>query len=132
MLGEMAPEPDFDLLAAGLRLDGGELRTSLEVLASKLEQALPAQTRVERRGGSLLRRGEQHVRELCVELAGSRFVLQATAGRVECSRDREVGGISIKRESLDPQAWVRAMTAELRAESQRSEQAREALARLLA
>jgi len=122
----------FDSFAAGLRFDGEELRTSVEVLASKLEGALPAHTRVERAREGLLRRGGQHVQAVLVELAGNRYVLRAGSDRVECYREREVGGISIKRVPLEPSAWVGALTDDLRAESERSAEAREALARLLA
>lgn len=127
----MAPELDFDLAAAGLRADGEDLRVSLEALASKLEQALPGRAHVERRGEGLLGRGPKHVRLLRVELGGMRYQLSVDGERVEGFREREVGGISIKREGLDPQAWVSALTEDLRVEAERSAQAREALARLL-
>ena len=35
---DMSAEDDFDLSAAGLRADGSDLRISIEVLASKLEE----------------------------------------------------------------------------------------------
>jgi hypothetical protein len=127
----MSIEETFDLAAAGLRADGADLAVSVEVLASKLEQALPGQARVERRGGGLLGRGEKHVRRVQVQLGCNRYQLSVEDDRVEGFREREVGGISIKREPLDPQAWVMALSADLRAEAQRSAQAREALARLL-
>ncbi len=126
----MPAEDDFDLSAAGLRADGSDLRISLEVLASKLESSLPAQTRVERRGGGLLGRGEKRVRALRVNLGGTSYEL--TAGeRVEGFRKREVGGIAIKRESLDPGEWVNALAADLREEAERSAEARLALERLM-
>ena len=125
------PEQDFDLAAAGLRADGGELRISLEALAHKLEESLPAQTRVERRGGGLLRRGDAEVRGLHVELGGARYELSVAGERVSCSRQLEVGGITIKREELDPASWIGALTGELREEAERSAEARDALAKLL-
>jgi hypothetical protein len=127
----MSEEEDFDLSAAGLRADGTDLRISVEVLASKLESSLPGRTRVERRGGGLLGRGEKRVRRLEVELGGCSYELMSSGERVECSRERRVGGISIKREPLDPDAWVAALTAELQEEAQRSGQAREALEKLV-
>jgi hypothetical protein len=127
----MPPAQDFDLSAAGLRADGGDLRVSLEALASKLEESLPGRAHVERRGGGLLGRGAKRVRLVKVELDGRRYQLTLAGERVEGFREREVGGISIKREPLDPQAWVQALTADLRAEAERSAQAREALERLL-
>jgi hypothetical protein len=127
----MAGEGDFDLVAAGLRADGGELRVSVEVLASKLEQALPSLTRVRRTGGGLLGRRERRVCELRVDLGDTNYTLTVDGERVQGLRVREVGGVAIKRESLDPAVWVSALTDELRAQAQRSAQAREALASLL-
>jgi hypothetical protein len=122
---------DFDLAAAGLRADGGDLRISLETLAHKLEESLPAQTRVERRRRGVFHRGDGRVRELRVELGGNSYQLAVAGERVECSRELHVGGIAIKREPLEPGAWVSALTGELRAEAERSAGARAALSRLL-
>jgi hypothetical protein len=127
----MPTEQDFDLSAAGLRADGTDLRISLEVLAEKLEQTLPGHAHVERRGGGLLGRGPKRVREVRVELGGCCYQLTVAGDRVEGSRERQVGGISIKREPLDPDQWVAALTADLQAEAERSAEARAALERLL-
>jgi hypothetical protein len=126
----MPAEDDFDLSAAGLRADGSDLRISVELLASKLESTLPAQTRVERRGGGLLGRGEKRVRELQVNLGGTSYEL-TVKDRVEGFRKREVGGIAIRREALDPGDWVQALATDLREEAERSAQARAALATLM-
>src|ERR1700727_602487 len=101
----MPPEQDFDLSAAGLRADGEDLRVSLEVLASKLESSLPGRVHVERRGGGLLGRGAKHVRLVKVELGEMRYQLVLEGDRTTGFRERQVGGISIKREPLDPQDW---------------------------
>jgi hypothetical protein len=122
---------DFDLSAAGLRADGDDLRMSVEVLAGKLEETLPAMTRVQRRGGGLLGRGPKRVSELRVQVGDTRFQLAVRDARLECSREKEVGGISIKREPLDPAAWMGALTDELRSEAERSADARQALSKLL-
>jgi hypothetical protein len=127
----VSSEETFDLAAAGLRADGTDLRISVEALASKLEQALPGQAQVERHGGGLLGRGEKHVRRVQVKLGANRYQLSVADGRVEGFRECEVGGIAIKREPLDPQAWVVALSEDLRAEAQRSAEARMALDRLL-
>jgi hypothetical protein len=124
-------EDTFDLAAAGLRGDGSDLAISIEVLAAKLEQALPGQARVERRGGGLLGRGDKRVRAVRVELGTAAYLLGVNGGRVEGFRERQVGGISIKREPLAPDEWIAALTADLRAEAQRSAHARAALEELL-
>jgi hypothetical protein len=121
----------FDLDAAGLRMDGADVAMSVEVLASKLEQALPGTARVERRGGGLLGRGEKRVRSVQVELGSCCYQLTVDGTRVEGFRERQSGGIAIKREALDADAWIAALTADLRAEAERSAQARVALEKLL-
>ena len=126
----MPSDETFDLSAAGLRADGTDLRISVEVLASKLESSLPGRTRVERRGGGLLGRGEKHVRQIQVELGsggGTTYQLTSEGDRVEGFRERKSGGIAIKREPLDPDAWIAALTEELQSEAQRSAEARAAL-----
>lgn len=127
----MSEEATFDLAAAGLRADGTDLRISVEVLASKLESSLPGRCHVERHGGGLLGRGEKRVRHLTIDLGGSTYELTVSDERIEGFRGREVGGISIKREPLTPDAWIAALTAELQSEAQRSSSARAALEGLL-
>jgi len=124
-------EDTFDLAAAGLRLDGADLASSVEALAAKLEQALPGQARVERRGGGLLGRGVKRVRFVRVELGTAAYLLGVDGARVEGFRERQVGGISIKREPLGADEWIAALTADLRAEAERSAHARAALEELL-
>jgi hypothetical protein len=127
----VSSEDTFDLAAAGLRTDGAELSLSVEALAAKLEQALPGLARVERRGGGLLGRGQKRVRQVLVELGSNHYQLAVDGDRVQGFRERQVGGVAIKRESLDPSAWIAALTEDLRAEAERSAQARSALERLL-
>jgi hypothetical protein len=129
--GAQSGEETFDLVAAGLRGDGADLVISIEVLATKLEQALPSQARVERRGGGLLGRGPKRVRAVRVELGTAAYLLGIESGRLEGFRERQVGGIAIKRESLHPDEWIAALTADLRAEAERSAHARTALETLL-
>jgi hypothetical protein len=128
----MESDPSFDLAASELRGDGQELAVSMEVLAAKLEQALPGRALVERRGGGLLGRGTKRVRSVEVALADCRYQLVFNKGRLEGTRMRQSGGIAIKRETLEPGAWLAALTDELREEAQRSTEARAALERLLA
>ena len=128
---DMSAEDDFDLSAAGLRADGSELRISVAVLASKLESSLPTRTRVERRGGGLLGRGEKQVRRVEVSLGETSYELIVEGDRVQGSRERKVGGIAIKREQLDPSQWVSELAAQLREEAERSAEARAALEKLV-
>jgi hypothetical protein len=127
----MRAEDDFDLTAAGLRADGSDLRISIEVLASKLEGSLPTRTRVERRGGGLLGRGEKHVRRIEVSLGETSYELTVEGDLMQGNRERKVGGIAIKREQLDAGRWVSELAAQLRDEAERSAEARAALEKLV-
>lgn len=126
-----ARSEDFDLNAALLRSDGEDLTTSVEVLASKLEQALPGRTKVTRSGGGLLGKGRKHVRELLVVLGDTSYRLDVDGPRIEGFRQREVGGVAIKKETLDAPTWVSELVEALRAEAERSADLRNALGLLL-
>ena len=127
----MSIDDSFDLAAAGLRGDGAELATSVEVLANKLEQALGERARVQRSGSGLLGRGEKHVRAIRVELGPNRYELTFDRKSLAGYRERQSGGIAIKRESLPAHEWIAALTDDLRAEAERSASSRAALESLL-
>jgi hypothetical protein len=121
----------FDLDAAGLRAGSADLATGIEVLAAKLEDALPAETAVRRRSRGLLSR-EKVVEEIEVALGEWRYSLRSAGGAtVEGNRAQAVRGVVIKREPLSLEAWVESLTAALREQAATSEQARTALDRLV-
>lgn len=126
----MDEDRGFDLDAAGLRAGSADLATGIEVLAAKLEDALPAATVVRRRSRSLFSR-EKVVEEIEVALGDWRYGLRMERGRVEASRQQTVRGVVIRREPLDLDSWLAAMAAELREQAATSEQARAALERLV-
>jgi hypothetical protein len=126
----VSDELGFDLDAAGLRADGADLASGIEVLAAKLEGALPSRTSVQRRARRLLSR-DKVVEAIEVRLGDWRYALRVDGGRVEAAREQEVRGVVIKREPLELGAWMAALTAELRAEAATSAEARAALDRLV-
>ncbi|MDX6645591.1 MAG: hypothetical protein QOK40_1318 [Miltoncostaeaceae bacterium] len=119
----------FDLLAASLRADAGDLGAQVEALAVKLEGALPGQCQVERAGGLLARR--KRVRRIVVDLGDERFQLDLDDGRIAPRRARIVRGIVLKTEELGLDGWIDALSAELAEQAQSSERARLAAQRLL-
>lgn len=123
-------EASFDLAAAGIRVDGAELAVTVEVLARKLELALPHATRVTRRAKRFLSK-EKVVEAIEVTLGERRYALQVRGREVDAARAQEVRGVVIKREPLALDAWVEALTGDLGEQAQTSASAREALARLL-
>jgi hypothetical protein len=121
--------PDFDLVAASLRADSGDLRAFVEALAAKLEGALPGRARVDRKGSLL--GGRKTVRRLEVDLGETRYELEHDGGAVACTRRSVVRGISLKSEALELDAWIDDLSRALVGEAERSGRGREALERLL-
>jgi hypothetical protein len=124
------PDLGFDLVASSLRADSRDLKTFVEVLARKLEAALPAETTVERRGGGLFSR-ERHVNRIQIALGDNRFDLAAEGARLETSCARAVRGIVLKNDQVSLDEWIDRLSAELAAHARNNEQARLALERLL-
>jgi hypothetical protein len=121
----------FELLAASLRADETDARAFLAALATKLEGALPAQTRVERARDGLFK-STTHVARITVELGGFRYMLSAgTRGGLEASRAKVVGGVVIKNERLGVETWIDALARDLAAYAASSAGARAALERLV-
>jgi hypothetical protein len=127
----MTDDASFDVDAAELRADGSELKSSVEVLARKLEEALPQSTSVERKSKRFLS-GDKVVRAIEVRLGEQRYSIAVRdRQRLDCAREQEVRGVVIKREPLDLDQWVDELTAALRQQAASNAQARDALERLL-
>jgi hypothetical protein len=126
----MDGEPSFDLDAAGLRADGPQLLTGVEVLAHKLELSLPRATTVQRRSKRMFSK-DKVVESIEVRLGTTRFGVQVDGDRVTADRQQEVRGVVIKREPLELADWVGALEAELRELAADSADARAALERLV-
>jgi hypothetical protein len=123
------PADPFDLDASTLRADGADVAVHLEVLASKLEGALPAETEVRRRAKGMLSR-EKVVEAIVVRLGDQHYKLRRER-TVTASREQAVRGVVIKREPLELDAWADALTAHLSELAAGSAAARAALERLV-
>lgn len=120
---------DLDLLAASLRADASDVDAFVESLAVKLEDAIPKGVSVDRRRTGL--RGPKLVRQIQVDLGDQRLDLLVRGGSLETRRAKLSGGIVLKNEQLDIDAWLAALGVALAAEARRSETTRQALERLL-
>jgi hypothetical protein len=120
---------DLDLLAASLRADSSDLSAFVESMAAKLEDAVPARVRVDRRRSGMF--GPKTVRSLSVDLDDRRLELRAERGAVQTRCARLSGGIVLKNEELETDAWLAMLSEALAAEAIRSEATRKALERLL-
>ena len=117
----------FDELAASLRADARDLGVFLEVLAAKLEGALPGVS-VEQEGGLFSRR---RVKRVAVDLGEHRYELARAAGGLSGRHSHTVRGITLKTELLELEAWIEALSRDLAERARSSEQGRQALERLL-
>jgi hypothetical protein len=120
---------DLDLLAASLRADSSDLSAFVESMAAKLEEAVPGRVRVDRRRAGMF--GPKTVRGFSVDLGDRRLELRADGGAVRTRCSRLSGGIVLKNEELDTDAWLAMLSEALAAEASRSEATRRALERLL-
>jgi hypothetical protein len=128
----MAPDDaalDIDLLAASLRVDVSDVRAFVEALASKLEDVVPGRVRVERRREGMF--GPKVLRRISLDLGDRRLELLAQSGAITTRCSRLSGGIVLKSESLDTDAWLATLSEALAAEARNSQTTRQALERLL-
>lgn len=122
---------DFDLVAASLRADAEDQRGLAEALAVRLETALPAQTRVQRRSKRLLSR-DKVVRSISVDAGENRYELTVDdRGAIETTRSAAVRGIVLKNDPLPVTEWLEALARDLAEEAQATSEGRAALERLL-
>jgi hypothetical protein len=121
---------EFELIAASLRADSGDLGAFTEALATKLEGALPGQTEVERKGGGFFG-GAKHVAKIGVQLGETRYELRVERHGLGCTRGKAVRGIVLKTEQLNLDEWIESLSRDLTEQAGKSEQARLALERLV-
>ena len=120
---------ELDMLAASLRADTTNVHTFMEVIATKLEDAVPAAVSVVRvRQGF---RGPKQVKEIAVEADGQRLELRRNGTAIDAMRSKLSGGIVLKRERIDIDDWLGGLIQVLGNEARRSLQTRQALERLL-
>jgi len=120
---------DIDLLAASLRADFGDLGAFVEALAVKLEDAVPGAVSVDRRRDGMF--GPKRVRRIALDAGGQRLELRTDGAAIQTTCSRLSGGIVIKRDELDADAWLRALGEALAIQAQSSNATRQALERLL-
>jgi len=125
------PGQQLDLAAAELRADRTDTRALIEVLAARLEDALPRLAVVKRRRVGGFRSKQSEVARIEVVLEDQRFELEDARGGLLCTRHTVVRGITLKRQELPFTQWIGELVAEVTRAAAISEQARSALEGLL-
>ena len=127
------PDPqeplDIDLLAASLRADGSEIGSFVEVIAVKLEEAVPGLVKVQRRRDGMF--GPKRAVAVALDAGDQRLELRRSGAGVQARSSRLSGGIVLKSEIVDTDVWLVALGTALAAEARRSQTTRQALERLL-
>lgn len=123
-------EGGFELLAASLRASSSNLETFVEVLADKLDQALPGRVAVERRPVRRFSK-EKRVARIELSLGDNRYSAVAQNGALETRCAKAVRGVVLKSETLPLDEWLAALVRDLAGEAEASEQSRLALEQLL-
>jgi hypothetical protein len=124
-----AQTADIDLIAASLRADTTDVATFVEALAVKLEDAVPGAVKVYRWRERMF--GPKLVRRIRVDAGDRRLELERVGAGIETTCSRLSGGIVLKSEQVDIDAWLAALGQALAAEARRSQTTRQALERLL-
>lgn len=125
----MADDLSFDLLAASLRQDGGDISAFLEILAKKLEDAIPSYTTVERRGRLFSK--VKPVAAIHVLLGDMKYSLFQNQGHLEAQRIKLVRDIALKTETVPLDQWIERLSQELLTLASQSTAIREGLERFL-
>ena len=122
---------DIDTLTASIRADSGDLSVFYQVLGSKLADALPQNTVLQREGGGLFRKKEGPIKVIRLTTDNDVFEAEWSHGMVVARHSHAVRGITLKNEELEFDAWLRALVEVLAARAQKSAQARAALQSLV-
>jgi hypothetical protein len=120
---------DLDMAASMLQSNSTDVHIMLKVLAGQLSDVLGPRVVVERSGGRF--RKSEDVKALEVTLGGDVMRAEVESGSVRCSVAHSSGGIRIRSESVDLDAWLKRLLTALQQEAAHSEGARQALERIV-
>jgi hypothetical protein len=116
---------DLEMAAASLRADTTDVHVLLKVLADQLTDALGERLQVQRGGGRF--RKSEVIKSLTVAMGDDQFEAVVDGPSLRCAIGHASGGIRIRNESVDVDAWIARLLAALQAEAAHSQSARLAL-----
>jgi hypothetical protein len=128
-MGDTDDAFDLDMAAAMVQSNATDVHIMLKVLAGQLSEVLGPKVVVDRAGGLVRKSGA--VKALEVTLGDDVLRAQVDGPSVRCSIAHSSGGIRIRSESVDLDAWLRRLLAALQEEAAHSEVARQALERIV-
>ncbi len=116
----------FEMLAASLRANSGDIHSWLPVLSRKLAAAFPSRSQIFR-GGFL---GGGPVIGVMIDLDTWQFSIREEHGRMNAERSQIVRGVALKTERLSIDMWIEKLSlrlSEMAAENEREANAIRAL-----
>lgn len=119
---------DLDLLASSIRAEGGDVRTLVNALVTRLSSALGERMQVDRAGR--FRRGDE-IQKISVQLGDDLLEATIERGALTCTASRSVGGIKIRTARVGTDEWLRKLLGALREEAATTQATRLALESLV-
>jgi hypothetical protein len=116
---------DLELAAAQLRADSTDVRILVKVLVDQLSDALGPRLRVERSGGRF--RKSEEIKALTITMEDDQFDAVVEGPVLRCTIGHSSGGIRIRSEKVDMDAWLNRLIAVLKSEADHSQAVRQAL-----
>jgi len=121
----MGDSLDLELAAAQLRADSADVGILLKVLVAQLSDALGSRLQVQRAGGRF--RKSDEIRSLRIAMGDDQFEAEVDGPTLRCTIGHTSGGIRIRSEKVDVDAWLDRLLAVLQAEAEHSQAVRLAL-----
>lgn len=120
---------DLELAVAALGSNATDVRILLKLLVDSLATTLGSRLAVER-GGGLLRKS-QEIKAVQVGFGEDVLRAEIEGASVRCTIGHSSGGIRIRSEQVDIDAWLKRLLGLLQAEAVRSESVRLALENIM-
>jgi hypothetical protein len=116
---------DLDMAVATLQSNSTDVRIMLKLLVSQLSEVLGNRIQIERAGGRIRRSDE--IKSVQIILGDDTLRAEVEGAGVRCSIGHASGGIRIRSEQVDMDAWLARLLTTLNDEAAHSEQTRLAL-----
>ncbi len=113
------------MAAASLRADLTDVHILLKVLVDQLRDTLGDRLRVERGGGRFRKTDE--IKSVQISMGTDHFDAVVDGAGLLCTIGHASGGIRIRSDQVDVEAWIAKVLAALKAEAAHSQTARQAL-----
>ncbi len=121
----MSESFDLELAAAQLRADSADVRILVKVLVDQLSDALGPRLQVERSGGRF--RKSEKIKAITITMEDDQFDAVVDGSALRCTIGHSSGGIRIRSEKVDMDAWLNRLIAVLKSEADHSQAVRQAL-----